>query len=220
MNKGQTIREWITLGLSNEEILTKVETTVNSIRWHRSKMSKTDTTPIAQVVDALLKPVIELKKVDLHERLSEETPCYCAQLFIDGKHFADLRNDGHGGPDYIDPPKGVSPNDAAFNASLKALEERVGATYPSHDMSKYDMEPMKESLEVLCHTAVWEFADQKRFRSQLSRTVLTFEDGKVFTWKGKKSEELMNAVAAKKPNAIVLNRLTFAEAWDLAKQAA
>ncbi len=38
MNKGQTIRALIGVGLSNEAILLKVPTTINSIRWHRSKM--------------------------------------------------------------------------------------------------------------------------------------------------------------------------------------
>ncbi len=42
MNKGQTIRALIGVGLSNEDILLKVPTTINSIRWHRSKMLKSD----------------------------------------------------------------------------------------------------------------------------------------------------------------------------------
>lgn len=40
MNKGQNIRRYIKEGLSNEAILHRVDTTVNSIRWHRSKMQK------------------------------------------------------------------------------------------------------------------------------------------------------------------------------------
>ncbi len=37
-NKGVTIRDLVSQGLTNDEILTKVDTTVNSVRWHRSKM--------------------------------------------------------------------------------------------------------------------------------------------------------------------------------------
>lgn len=40
MNKGETIRHYIRKGLSNDEILGKIDTTINSIRWHRSKMAK------------------------------------------------------------------------------------------------------------------------------------------------------------------------------------
>ncbi len=40
MNKGMIIRSLIKEGLTNEIILQQVDTTVNSVRWHRSKMQK------------------------------------------------------------------------------------------------------------------------------------------------------------------------------------
>ena len=39
MNKGEMIRDFISKGLTNEQVLAKVDTTTNSIRWHRSKMT-------------------------------------------------------------------------------------------------------------------------------------------------------------------------------------
>ena len=45
MNKGETIRDFISKGLTNEQVLIKVDTTINSIRWHRSKMTTTMTVP-------------------------------------------------------------------------------------------------------------------------------------------------------------------------------
>lgn len=166
------------------------------------------------------KPTIHLKNVEVHIGLSDETPAYTAKLFVDGKHFADISNQGHGGPDMVDAPKN---RHGGFSDRLKALETLIAETYPKSDMSKYGdgtMEDMDESLEVLCHTLAWESVDRRNMKSRLSRTVMTFENGKVYSWKGKKTEDRMNAVAAKKPEAIILNRLAFDEAWSIIKKAA
>lgn len=167
------------------------------------------------------KPVIELKSIKVHMGLSEETPAYTAKLHVDGKHFADVSNEGHGGPDMVYPPKKGTPyNSPEFDADLKALDARITETYPKHDMSKYNMSDMDESLEVLCHTAVWLHVDQRNLKSRLSRTIITIEDGKCYTYKGKKTDERMNTLARTKPEAVILNRLTFSEAWELSKQVA
>lgn len=39
----------------------------------------------------------ELKKVKFYEELSEETPCYVAELYVEGKKVANVKNDGRGG---------------------------------------------------------------------------------------------------------------------------
>lgn len=40
---------------------------------------------------------LELRKYKYHEKLSEETPCFSADVYADGKKFAEVSNDGHGG---------------------------------------------------------------------------------------------------------------------------
>ncbi len=40
---------------------------------------------------------IELKKISFNERMSEETNCFVADLYIDGKKVGYCKNDGHGG---------------------------------------------------------------------------------------------------------------------------
>ena len=40
---------------------------------------------------------IELKKISFNERMSEETNCFVADLYINGKNVGECRNDGHGG---------------------------------------------------------------------------------------------------------------------------
>lgn len=40
---------------------------------------------------------IELKKITVHQRLSEETRCFSADVYIDGKKAGEATNRGHGG---------------------------------------------------------------------------------------------------------------------------
>lgn len=160
------------------------------------------------------RPKIELRNIQVHVGLSEETPAYTAKLFVDGKHFADVSNDGHGGCDYVYPPKG---KESGFQDRLQALEQTVKDVYPKHEFNGMTFD---ESLEVICHGLVWEHVDKRNLKSRLSRTVMTFEDGKIMIYKGKKSDALMNVIAEKKPSAIILNRLAFDEAYELTRQVA
>jgi len=40
---------------------------------------------------------IELKKISFNERMSEETNCFVADLYINGKKVGYVKNEGHGG---------------------------------------------------------------------------------------------------------------------------
>ena len=54
---------------------------------------------------------------------SEETHCFSATVYIDGKVLCEVDNDGRGGPDhFFDAPK--SPDD--WQDRLKAIEEELG----------------------------------------------------------------------------------------------
>lgn len=41
---------------------------------------------------------VELKNVKVHNDMSEETACFSATIYIDGKKAGEARNQGHGGP--------------------------------------------------------------------------------------------------------------------------
>ena len=48
---------------------------------------------------------ITLKDISHNERLSEETNCFSATIYIDGKKAGEASNHGHGGPTMIHPRK-------------------------------------------------------------------------------------------------------------------
>ena len=45
---------------------------------------------------------VELKRISLNERMSDETNCFVADLIINGKKVGSCQNDGHGGGTYYD----------------------------------------------------------------------------------------------------------------------
>jgi hypothetical protein len=158
------------------------------------------------------KPEITLKAININTRLSEETPAYSAKLYVDGEYFADVSNAGHGGCDNIHFKGGKFKRD-----ELESLEKRIAATHPKHDMSQYDMEPMDESLEVICHTLVWDHVDRKSFRSLLRRKILIVRDGKICNIKGKKTDALLTNVVTFYGESVTLNAMPFEKAWEIAK---
>ena len=162
------------------------------------------------------KPEITLKSIRVHTGLLDETPAYTAKVYWDGEHFADVSNDGHGGCDIVHAPRG---KEEGFNGRLEILEFAIGETYPVHKCDFGDGS-LKENLEMLCHGLVWEHVDQRNMKSRLSRTVMALVDGKVYTYKGKKTEGLMDGILVNNPKAVILNRLPFAEAWKIVNETA
>jgi len=43
--------------------------------------------------------LIQIKNIDFSERMSEETFCFTASLWVNGKKIGDVSNRGHGGCD-------------------------------------------------------------------------------------------------------------------------
>ncbi len=158
---------------------------------------------------------IELKNVEVHVRLSEETPAYTARVFVDGSHFADVSNHGHGGSDMVHPPEGVS--GSGFYERMEKVERSISETYPKHDMSKYDMDDMDETLEGICHRLVWDYVDRRNFKSQLSRKVMIRHEGNLYDLKGRRSQGLIDAAVREYGRKNVLNLMDFDEAWKLMK---
>jgi len=65
---------------------------------------------------------IELKKVKFHEDMSDETNCFSADIWVDGKKLASVQNQGTGGENMYYPFNGRSdPAWLAFEKHCKSL---------------------------------------------------------------------------------------------------
>lgn len=166
------------------------------------------------------KPRLELRRLTTNERLSEETMCFAADLYVDGALFAHISNHGHGGCDEQRPAQGRA------HADIAALDARVKATF---EPWTFDGKTFETDLEMACAKLVEDAAALKRIRRLLKGKVAFFEtaptEGKrapLYTMGGSKwpVESVIPKVRAKYPNAVILNEQSEEEALRLYRLAA
>lgn len=96
----------------------------------------------------------ELRKIKYFDAMSEETPCFTAEIWENGKLMAHVKNNGHGGGNMV------------YQAD--------GLTYK--DVAKFD------DIDVECDIfgRVWEDFDIRRLQS---KGFVVKKDGKIYTTK-------------------------------------
>ena len=155
---------------------------------------------------------IELRKIEYFERGSEETSCYAAKVYVDGKHVADVSNDGHGGCDYQHPAKGFN------HAYLVELEKRIAAEFPAP--FEIEGKPVPADLESVCGDLLTEALIAKDLKRSLGRQLLFVTKDKPgvrclsLSQRGKKFpvETVAAHIRGKYPDATILNTLPLPEA--------
>ncbi len=165
---------------------------------------------------------IELRKISHNERLSEETNAYAAQVWVDGVHVCDVSNHGTGGCDEQHPAKGKT------NADVAALNDYIKTTYPkeAYDFGEGHKGESEQDLETVCGHLLADHLITKDLQRLLKRTVAYFDpkDKSIRSYKGKaegvQRAHLITLTLRKTPDAIILNKLPFADALQLFKPAA
>ena len=152
------------------------------------------------------KPVITLKSVKLFTSGSEETPCYNAKLYVDGKFLTHVDNDGRGGPDRMD---------WTNSEEIERVEKLVAATFPKSSYTNNgETHYFDASLEGICHELAWRSVDVRNFASKLSRTVMIVKGKDVYALKGKASAVLIELANKRYGKDAVLNNMTSSAAFD------
>lgn len=156
------------------------------------------------------KPIIELKKVSVNKRMSEETHCYSADLYVDGVKWGEVCNRGHGGGDDF---RGVAGKDYD---DLNALDKVIAATYDKVDCTDMGMpgETLDMSLEIICGDLVNDFLMEKEAKAVVKNKIaFTKEPLKAgvalytLPLKGHPEAKGIELVRKGHPNAVILNEL-------------
>lgn len=166
----------------------------------------------------ITKPHIELRKVHESRALSEETPAYSAQIWVDGAHFCDVSNHGQGGSDMHHPPKGMTGSD--LHARLRELETRIAATFPPQVLDAGGKRhEFPASLESVCYGLLDQRQAERHAKRLLGTQVLWLRDGEVraipFKNKGYTREQIVEHVRKKEPAARFLHEMPLLEAAAL-----
>lgn len=157
---------------------------------------------------------ITLKNITVNERLSDETNCFSASLYVDGKKIGVVSNHGTGGPDNFDGDW------EAFNNAETWLKENKPA------VTLFDDHTIPMDMELYVGELVEDWRLTRDIKKDLKGKVLFIKPGEpgiqAVSWKGTRTvdERHVNAVAAKYPDATILNALPIDEAKTAYKTAA
>ena len=93
---------------------------------------------------------LEMKAIKFSEWASEETYCYQANVYLDGKPFSLVSNDGHGGCD-----RDYSHNKfkGDYRATMKKVDDYF-KSLPNTDPCEHFPEGIEQTFEQWCHDQV------------------------------------------------------------------
>jgi len=149
---------------------------------------------------------IQLKNLKIVQSLSEETTCYSATVYVDGKKAFYAANRGCGGADEYHPIEV-----ALFNAA--------SAWAKAQPPRKFNDMELASDLELVISDLITEHLVQQDAK-RLLKKIAFVENGKVFTINQQYAPQLHDKILARHPKAIILNALTLAEAVVVLRNAA
>ena len=149
---------------------------------------------------------LELKNIKYFASMSEETPCYKADIFINGKKAIHVSNRGCGGCDdiYAYPSFGLTQN------GLKELEQYLAK------LQDDDFEP----IDSWCHDRLYEYLDQKKIKRDMKTKFICINKNtnELFAYEkntGISDSAFQDHMDKNHPSSTCLNFLPFDQAWKL-----
>ena len=120
---------------------------------------------------------LELKKIKYSEHASQETHNFVADLYVDGKPFAVVCNDGIGGCNMYHRHEKYGKDHSTYREELQKLYDwhKENTTYET----KYDPRGFSEgNLDISVDEVLVKHLEEKRVKRLMSRSMVVFEKGK------------------------------------------
>ena len=159
---------------------------------------------------------LEMKAIKFSEWGSEETYCYQANVYLDGKPLAMVSNDGRGGCD-----REYSHN--KFKGDYHATRKKVDDYFkslPNTDPCEYFPEGIEQTFERWCHDQVCTYLYRKDLKKALKKAKVVQrkdDQGKMCLWDFNIRAN-SDIIKAKYPEAIILNDLPEDEALTIFRE--
>jgi len=166
---------------------------------------------------------IEMKNISYYARGSEETPCYNATVYINGKKAVEVSNDGHGGSDR---QHTWHENGFRLQEINEWCVEKFGQSTWEYNGKTYSTDL---DLEHYCHQELYNWLDTKALKKELKKNYVCVEQDKMkdkeflVTWKRKgdhMDDYFKNFLRTDYPHMVdkCLNFLPFDQALKLFKE--
>ena len=165
---------------------------------------------------------LEVKNISNYERGSEETPCYNATVYINGKKAIEISNDGRGGCDMQHQYDGFEHGivQQANEWCVKKFGQN-SFTYQSdgkEEVCSYDID-----LEQYCHKVLYDWLDTKSLKKDMKAKYLFVEKGQLMAYKRIANDtetSFKHFFEKNHPTSKCLNFLPFDDALKLYKECA
>ncbi|MEE9302570.1 MAG: hypothetical protein V3U84_02185 [Thiotrichaceae bacterium] len=157
---------------------------------------------------------IQLKNIQHAQFASEETNCYDASLYFQGKKVGSVGNDGHGGCDREHrSDKALWADMEAFIGTLPPREGKIGDKTYSR----------KQTLESICNDLLTEHLLTKDLKRLLKNRVVYVQDGSLYQTKCAKDvihtlAGWIEQIKGRHGVSTVLNELDFSKALEIFTQ--
>ena len=160
---------------------------------------------------------LEVKNISHYARGSEETPCYNATVYINGKRSIEVSNDGRGGCDMQHAYPSIEERCLVQQANEWCVEKFGQHTW-EHGGKTYSTD---NDLEHVCHQALYDWLDSKTLKKDLNTKFLCQEEKEIFAYKkpkGYDEDEFKSVLRNRHPKAKCLNFMPFEDALKLYKE--
>ena len=170
---------------------------------------------------------LEVKNLSHYARGSEETPCYNATVYINGKKAIEIKNEGRGGMDYQDvypemydifPDKNILKMANEWCVKTFGQESFKFMSGGKEETCTYDID-----LEHYCHKVLYDWLDTKKLKQDLKKQWLFVEKGQLMGYKKRANDTdtaFKHFFEKNHPNDKCLNFLPFDDALKLFKECA
>ena len=155
---------------------------------------------------------IELKSVRYNEKLSDETACFSASIYIDGSNVGEARNTGTGGATEVMP--------WALADQLNAYAATLPPDTYEHNGITHSFPRNAESLIDEAFEQWHRNKEQRQFATRLTTRLISVRGGQVYESKRVTPAQIAAwlpavAVRAEAEGYTSLNHLPPAEAWNI-----
>ena len=159
---------------------------------------------------------LEVKNISHYARGSEETPCYNATVYVNGKKAVEVSNDGRGGcdrqhtyPKFMDEYPNIN--------VVKELDEYCVKTFGT---KKYEWGEIDIDLEHWCQDKMYEYVDQKKLKRDMKTKFICINKNtnELFAYEkntGISDSAFQDHMDKNHPSSTCLNFLPFDQAWKL-----
>ena len=160
---------------------------------------------------------IEMKNISYYARGSEETPCYNATVYINGKKAIEVSNDGHGGSDRQHTYPNIEERGLVQQANEWCVAKFGQETW-EHGGKTYSTDL---DIEHYCHQELYKHLDTKLLKRNMKKNIMFFrnkkdiENGQYSLIKIQNNiGGLMAYIKDKFPKCIVLNDMPLEKALE------